>query len=103
MLDKIRIAEIADSGQTYGGHAYQDCLATASVDRLPIPHPRAGDVWRASDGVTLHFIGPSLPFMGGKNVIDDNSIAFVLQYRSFRMLFAGDAGVAAERQFLGEC
>jgi beta-lactamase superfamily II metal-dependent hydrolase len=59
-------------------------------------------MWRTSDGVTLTFIGPSLPFIGGKNAINDNSIAFLLQYRSFRMLFTGDAGVAAEQRFLAE-
>jgi len=65
-------------------------------------HPRAGMVWRTDDGVTLTFIGPSLPFITGKNAINDNSIAFILQYRAFRMLFTGDAGVAAERRFLDE-
>lgn len=102
MPDKIRIAEIADSGQTYGGHAYHDCLDTATADHVPVVYPRAGDVWHTSDGVSLTFIGPSLPLIGGKNAINDNSIAFVLQYRSFRMLFTGDAGVAAERRFLDE-
>ena len=59
-------------------------------------------VWRTNDGVTLTFIGPSLPFIGGKNAINDNSIAFILQYRQFRMLFTGDAGSAAEQRFLAE-
>jgi competence protein ComEC len=102
VLDKIRVAEIADSGQTYGGHAYRDCLDTAHAVHVPIVYPRVGAVWRTDDGVTLTFIGPSLPFISGKNAINDNSIAFVLQYRQFRMLFTGDAGVAAERRFLAE-
>ena len=102
VLRKLRVAEIADSGQTYGGHAYHDCLDTARADHVPIVYPRAGDVWHTSDGVTLTFIGPSLPFIGGKNAINDNSIAFILQYRRFRMLFTGDAGVAAEQRFLSE-
>lgn len=102
VLDRIRVAEIADSGQTYGGHAYHHCLDTARADNVPIVYPRAGDVWHTDDGITLTFIGPPLPFIGGKNAINDNSIAFVLQYRSFRMLFTGDAGVAAERRFLSE-
>jgi len=102
VLDKIRVAEIADSGQTYGGHAYHDCLDTARADHVPVVYPRAGDVWRTDDGITLTFIGPSLPFIGGKNAINDNSIAFMLQYRKFRMLFTGDAGVAAEQRFLSE-
>jgi competence protein ComEC len=102
VLDKLRVVEVADSGQTYGGHAYHDCLDTARADGVPIVHPRAGMVWRTDDGVTLAFIGPQLPFIGGKNAINDNSIAFILQYRQFRMLFTGDAGVAAERRFLSE-
>jgi competence protein ComEC len=101
-LRKLRVAEIADSGQTYGGHAYHDCLDEAAIDRVPIVYPHARNVWRTNDGVTLTFIGPSLPFIGGRNAINDNSIAFILQYRSFRMLFTGDAGVAAEQRFLAE-
>jgi competence protein ComEC len=102
VLRKIRIAEIADSGQTYGGHAYHDCLDTARADHVPIVYPRAGDVWHTNDGLTLTFIGPSLPFIEGKNAINDNSIAFILTYKHFRMLFTGDAGVAAEQRFLAE-
>jgi competence protein ComEC len=102
VLRKLRVAEIADSGQTYGGHAYHDCLDTAHANGVPIVSPRAGDVWHTGDGVTLTFIGPSLPFIGSKNAINDNSIAFILQYRSFRMLFTGDAGVEAEQRFLAE-
>jgi competence protein ComEC len=59
-------------------------------------------VWRTEDGVTLTFIGPSLPFIESDNTINDNSIAFILQYKHFRMLFTGDAGVAAEQRFLNE-
>lgn len=102
MLRKLQVDEIADSGQTYGGHAYHDCLDTARADNVPIVYPRAGAVWHTNDGVSLTFIGPSLPFIGGKNAINDNSIAFVLQYKQFRMLFTGDAGVAAEQRFLAE-
>jgi competence protein ComEC len=102
VLRRLRVDEIADSGQTYGGHAYHDCLDTAAADHVPIVYPRVGDAWRTRDGVTLTFIGPSLPFIGGKNAINDNSVAFILQYRSFRMLFTGDAGVAAEQRFLSE-
>ena len=52
-------------------------------------------MWRTEDGVTLTFIGPSLPFIESDNTIDDNSIAFVLQYKQFRMLFTGDVGLRA--------
>lgn len=49
--------------------------------------------------MTLRFLGPSLPFLANTgNDINDNSIAFILQYGSFLMLFTGDAGTAAERR-----
>lgn len=100
-LRSLRVGSFADSGQTYGGSAYRDALATARADTVPIVYPRAGATWRSDDGVTLRFIGPSLPFLAHTgNDINDNSVAFVLEYGSFRMLFTGDAGVAAERRFL---
>ncbi len=102
MLRRLRVAEIADSGQVYGGHGYHDCLETAETNYVPVVQPRAGDVWRTDDGLMLTFIGPSLPFIDGRNAINDNSIAFVLEYKHFRMLFTGDAGVAADRRFLDE-
>jgi competence protein ComEC len=102
VMRKLSAAEFADGGQRYGGHAYQDAIATARSHRVPIVYPRAGAKWRTDDGVMLTFIGPSLPFIGGRNAINDNSVAFILQYRKFRMLFTGDAGVAAERRFLDE-
>ena len=101
-MRRLRVDEIADSVQTYGGHAYHDCLDAARAERVPILYPQAGAEWRTNDGITLRFIGPSLPLIGGKNAINDNSIAFLLQYEQFRMLFTGDAGDAAEERFLDE-
>lgn len=102
VLRRLRVGDLADSGQRYGGHAYQDALATARAKDVAIVFPRAGAVWRTDDGVALRFIGPSLPLIGGKNAINSNSLAFVLEYRRFRMLFTGDAGTESERRFLDE-
>lgn len=102
LRDGFSVGELADSGQQYAGYAWRDAISTAHADRVPIVYPRAGMVWRTDDGVTLTFIGPSLPFIESSNTINDNSIAFILQYKQFRMLFTGDAGVAAEQRFLME-
>jgi competence protein ComEC len=101
-LRRLRVGELADSGQRYGGHAYQDALATARREGVAVTYPRAGTLWRTDDGIVLRFIGPSLPFIGGTNAINSNSVAFVLEYRRFRMLFTGDAGSESERRFLAE-
>lgn len=103
VLRAFPVTEFADGGQRYSGFAYNDALQTARAERVPIVYPRAGARWRTDDGVTFTFVGPSLPFIaGGSNDINDNSIAFILQYRAFRMLFTGDAGTAAEQRFLRE-
>ncbi len=99
---KIRVSEFADGGQRYGGHAYQDALNVAHAEHIALVYPRAGYEWSTNDGVKLHFIGPSLPFVQGRNAINDNSVAFILEYKHFRMLFTGDAGSTAERRFLDQ-
>ncbi len=91
----------ADSGQSYPGHAYRDALAVARARGISLLEPRAGDVWRTADGVTLRFYAPSLPYIAGtRNDINDNSIVFRLEYKRFTMLFTGDAGSASEDRLL---
>ncbi len=102
VLRRLRVGEFADSGQHYGGHAYQDAVATARAEGVATAYPRAGDVW-SLDGVALRFLGPSLPLIvNSRNDINENSVAFTLRYGSFCMLFTGDAGAAAEERFLME-
>jgi competence protein ComEC len=101
VLRTLGAGGFADSGQPYPGHAYADALAIARDTQVPMLEPRAGTVWHTDDGVTLRFYGPSLPYIsGGRNDINDNSLVFRLEYGSFRMLFTGDAGEAAERRLL---
>ncbi len=102
VLRRLRVSDVADSGQRYGGHAYVDAMSTARGQNIPIVYPLARAVWRTDDGVVLRFIGPSLPFIVGGNAINSNSVAFILEYKRFRMLFTGDAGSESERRFLAE-
>lgn len=103
VLRRLRVAEFADGGQRYGGHAYRDAIAEASARNVPSVYPGAGALWRTDDAVSLQFLGPSLPFIArSRNDINENSIAFLLRYKSFCMLFTGDAGAAAEQRFLSE-
>jgi competence protein ComEC len=102
VLRHLRVAQFDDGGQRYAGHAYRDAVTTAMSQGVPIVYPRAGMEWRTDDGVALSFIGPSIPFIEGGNAINSNSVAFVLQYGRFRMLFTGDAGSESEVRFLQE-
>ena len=103
VLRRLRVDAVADGGQRYGGHAYQDAIALARDQGVPIVYPRAGTIWQTDDGMVLQFLGPSLPFIAdSRNDINENSIAFTLRYGPFCMFFTGDAGAAAEERFLAE-
>ena len=103
VLRSFPTSEFGDSGQRYPGFAYNDALHVAKTQRTAMMYPRAGTVWRTDDGLTLTFIGPSLPLLTHtRNDINNNSLAFILQYGSFRMFFTGDAGAEAEQRFLAE-
>jgi len=101
VLRQLGADAFADSGQPYGGFAYNDALAAAREHGTPMREPRDGDVWRTDDGVTLRFYGPSLPYLRGtRSDINENSLVFRLEYGSFAMLFTGDAGAATEARLL---
>jgi len=92
---------LADSGQSYPGHAYHDTLDVAAQHHVPIVYPRGGSVWTTDDGVTLRFYSPALPLLTKtRNDINNNSLVFRLEFGHFRMLFTGDAGAEAEARIL---
>jgi competence protein ComEC len=101
VLRRLRVDRLIDSGQSYGGHAYRDAIETARSLRTSVLLPRAGNTWATDDGVRIQFIGPSLPLIANtRNDINENSLAFVLRYGAFCMVFTGDAGASAEQRFL---
>ena len=97
----LRVDAIADSGQGYGGRAFNDGLREAALYHVPIHVARCGDRWATDDGVTLSVLSPcGALFADGKNDVNENSVVVMLTYREFRMLFMGDAGFAAEQRLL---
>jgi competence protein ComEC len=97
----LRVDAIADSGQTYGGRAFNDGLHEATLHHVPVHVARCGDRWATDDGVTLSVLSPcGALFADGKNDVNENSVVVMLAYRDFRMLFMGDAGFQAEQRLL---
>ncbi|MEA2719351.1 MAG: competence protein ComEC [Candidatus Eremiobacteraeota bacterium] len=97
----LRVDAIADSGQTYGGRAFNDGLREAALHHVPVHDARCGDRWTSDDGVTLAVLSPcGALFADGNNDVNENSVVVMLTYRDFRMLFMGDAGFAAEQRLL---
>jgi competence protein ComEC len=101
LLRTIGADWIADSGQSYSGRAFAHCMTFARARGIPIHEPHCGDVVRTDDRITLRFLAPCAPyFTDGKNDVNENSIVVMLEYRTFRMLFMGDAGAQSEARLL---
>ncbi|MDB5072485.1 MAG: putative hydrolase [Candidatus Eremiobacteraeota bacterium] len=97
----LRVDAIADSGQQYGGRAFNDGMREAALHHVPVHVARCGDRWATEDGVTLSVLSPCGALIAdGKNDVNENSVIVMLAYREFRMLFMGDAGFQAERRLL---
>ncbi len=101
LIRALRVNALVDPGERYSGPAYLDALHAARRRNIPVLHPYAGLEWRFDDGTSLQFIGPIVPHLAdGKNRVNDNSLAFILRYRGFRMLFTGDATATMERLWM---
>jgi competence protein ComEC len=97
----LRVDAIADSGQSYGGRAFNDGLRAARAHRIPVRVARCGDRWSSGDGVQLDVLSPCGALRAdGKNDVNENSVVAMLRYGAFRMLFTGDAGFETEQRLL---
>lgn len=67
-----------------------------------VVYPCAGLEWKTDDRPAIRFLGPSRPFIANSHNANGNSVVFRLRYKSFCMLFTGDAGAAAEEGFFSE-
>ena len=101
IIEAMPVGMIYDSGQTYGGRAHRDAIAEARAHRVPVVIARRGMRWSSGDGVTLDVLAPSLPFLADTgDDVNENSIVAVLNYKTFRELFMGDAGENSEARLL---
>ena len=97
---------ILDSGQSYGGRAYRDCIGSAHGHHVRIVTAKPRMRWSSGDGVVLDVLAPGRPFLADTgDDVNENSIVAMLHYRrpdgrEFRALFTGDAGENREAQLL---
>ena len=92
---------------TYGGAgADYDNLRHALDDRdVACRHLAAGDTVRISDDVLLRVLSPSRDARASGDAdhaldLNESSLVFRLEFRSFRMLFTADAGFPVEERLL---
>jgi competence protein ComEC len=106
-VQALRVDAVGDSGQTYGGRAFRDCMTAVRVRHVPVILVRRGMHYATNDGVTFDALGPEEPLLAeGTNDVNENSVVLRLTYRCtacarpFRILFMGDAGAQSEARML---
>jgi competence protein ComEC len=106
-VQALRVDAVGDSGQTYGGRAFRDCMTAAHMRHVPVILVRRGMHYVTNDGVALDALGPEEPLLAdGTNDVNENSVVLRLTYRCgacarpFRMLFMADAGAQSEARML---
>ena len=101
IIEAMPVGMLLDSGQTYSGRAYRDCIAATHAHRVPVVLARRGMSWRSGDGVTLDVLAPTMPLLAETgDDVNENSIVVMLRYQAFSELFMGDAGEASESRLL---
>lgn len=96
IIEAMPVRMLFDSGQSYDGRAFRDCMHEAVTHGVQIVRPQRGYRW-ADDGVTLEILAPSLPMLSDTgDDVNENSIVTILHYNDFRELFMGDAGESSE-------
>jgi competence protein ComEC len=101
IIEAMPVRLIFDSGQSYSGRAYRDCMASARAHHVPIVLARRGMRWSSGDGVTLDVLAPAMPFLADTgDDVNENSIVVMLRTKIFSELFMGDAGEASEARLL---
>lgn len=82
-----------------------DSLYLAFLDRLeadavPWHRGRAGDRW-ILDGVGFTVLHPDTAWTGWGEDLNEDSVVLLIEYRDFRALLTGDAGLPVERRLRG--
>ncbi len=79
IIEAMPVTMLFDSGQTYSGRAYRDCIASANAHNVPIMIARRGIRWNSGDDVNESSIVVMLRGQTSRN-------------QTLRELFMGDAG-----------
>jgi competence protein ComEC len=99
ILRTLSVGMILDSGQVYGGRAFNDGMAEARRHRVPVKIARCGDQL-SFDEIRIAVLSPCTLATGGKNDVNENSIVARIDIEGTRLLFMGDAGEPTERRLV---
>ncbi|HET6836947.1 MAG TPA: DNA internalization-related competence protein ComEC/Rec2 [Gemmatimonadales bacterium] len=99
VLDRFPSGMVVEPGELVPDslyHTFLDELATAAI---PWHRGRRGERFTL-DSVSFTIIHPDPAWSGWGDDVNEDSLVLLIEYRSFQVLFAGDAGFPAEHEML---
>lgn len=99
-IEKLNVKNIILSKQLVESNAYTQVLELAKQKKIKLIYVVAGNVLKIDD-VKIKILHPQKELIT-ENAMNNNSIVFKLEYKSFSMLFTGDIEKEAEELILSE-
>jgi competence protein ComEC len=100
VLDRIPAGEVIDPALGSADPLYAGFLAQLEELSAPWMRARRGDTF-ALDSVQFRVLHPDTTWAGWGQDLNENSLVLVVEYRNFRAVLAGDAGLPAEASMAG--
>ncbi|HYL30836.1 MAG TPA: DNA internalization-related competence protein ComEC/Rec2 [Gemmatimonadales bacterium] len=100
VLDRFRTGLVIEPGRPFADPAYYRFLDEVAADGVPWHPGRPGDRF-VLDGVAFTLLHPDTAWPGLGDDLNEDSLVLLVEFGSFRALFPGDAGFAAEAWLRG--
>lgn len=100
VLRALPVSLVAEPGELFSDHAYEQWLAALGAQRVRWHPVRAGATWQI-DGVHFTVLHPPVVWPHEGENLNEDSIVLLVQYGDFRALLMGDAGHVAEAAMQG--
>jgi competence protein ComEC len=95
VLDRFRTGLVIEPGRPFADPAYYRFLDEVAADGVPWHPGVPGDRFDL-DGVSFSLLHPDRAWPGLGDDLNEDSLILLVEYRGFRALFPGDAGLLAE-------
>jgi competence protein ComEC len=96
VLTRFRAGLVIEPGSLVADPLYARFLGTLAADRTPWHTARTGERF-SLDGVAFTVLHPHPDWPGWGEDVNEDSVVLLVEYGGFQALFAGDAGIPAER------
>lgn len=100
VLDRFRTDLVIEPGQPYADPVYFRFLDAVTTADVPWHSARSGERFTL-DGVDFTLLHPDPAWPDWGEDLNEDSVVLLVEYRGFRALFMGDAGLPAERWLRG--